>query len=69
MLLKGYDSATAKTKANVDGAWGLGECWNAGVLMDGQGRQSWLGRKGCWGLVGEASLRGWVLVLSWPQPA
>ena len=29
MLLKGYDSATAKTKANVDGEWGLGECWSA----------------------------------------
>lgn len=27
----------------VDGEWGLGECWNAGVLMDGQGGQSWLG--------------------------
>lgn len=38
--------------------------------MDRVGRAGWGGRAGC-ALVGEIQLRGWgwVLVLSWPQPA
>ena len=39
MLLKGYDSATAKTKANVDGEWGEGKCWCLEL-------QGWLGGLG-----------------------